>query len=124
MSTAHNTHVPEIKKSENHQSETVPTNPDRERDHELLGHLLYRYFGPRQGNSWPCSHCHRRNPSVMLNEVLGDHRIKWRCAHCFQWGDEYDILRLFYPRERFPQLRDRLTDEREAWEAGQRFSFP
>lgn len=94
----------------------------------FLEYVFRYYVGPPQGGYWKCPYCDRRNPSVLLNEPKPGCRVKWRCvaagcpthrllARSKGAGDEYDIIRLYHPDERFPQHKLIAADLRAEWEA-------
>jgi hypothetical protein len=58
---------------------------------------------PRYGSSWPCPFCDPDHESewasFSVRPPYGNYPIKWKCHRCHRWGDEWDLLRLLYPKD-------------------------
>jgi hypothetical protein len=85
----------------------------------FLEFVLYRYVGAPRGNYWTCPWCEHPNPSLVVNEPLEDHAIKFRCHRCQKWGDEFDVLEWFGVRP-FDARRTVLNQLRREWEEAER----
>ena len=86
----------------------------------FLEFCFRRYLGPPSGKYFTCPKCQHQTPSVVINEPVGNRQIKWRCHRCFaprQCADEYDLLRLYHPKLKFPQLQVIVARLRDEWEA-------
>jgi len=87
----------------------------------LLEFVIERTYGSpayRSGDraTWHCPRHDDTNPSFSTRPPRPGFKDRFQCFSCGWWGDEYDILREFYPGERFPELRVRLNALRIDWE--------
>lgn len=86
----------------------------------LLEYVLARLAGPpRKINGtfyWLCPFHGDTNPSLTTLPHRAGYKDRFRCHACGAWGDEFDILRLYFPNEKYPQHRDRLDDFRLLYE--------
>ena len=80
----------------------------------LLEYVCEQVIGPptkSHGNGesqWPCPKCtHPRFHTLPHHTKYKD---RFRCWSCPFRGDVFDLLRHYYPRDRFPELKARLTD--------------
>lgn len=65
-------------------------------------------------STWPCPNCGHRRWHTMPHHPR--YKDRFRCWACSFRGDEFDLLRYFYPREQFPDLKARLADLRSEYE--------
>lgn len=57
---------------------------------------------------WPCPHCGSEKFHTMPHKP--PHKDRFTCWVCPFRGDAADLMRYFYPHERYPQHLDRLAD--------------
>ena len=81
----------------------------------FLEYLLTKYLGKparRSGNGvsyWPCPVCGHDSFHTLPDKPLMKHRAKCWNAECGFRGDDYDMLKEFYPDEDFNERLDRRT---------------
>jgi hypothetical protein len=69
--------------------------------------------------TWHCPFHNDEHPSFCTLPPKAGCKDRFRCFGCGAWGDEYDLLRLFFDRENFDQRRLRLDRWREDWKREQ-----
>ena len=90
----------------------------RNRAMTFLEFVATRLMGPAiSGTCWKCPICDGGGPSFSIRPPLGNYPIKFKCHRCGSWGDEADLLRHFYPGEKYPQQLVRLDQFRQDFEA-------
>lgn len=67
---------------------------------------------PVCGRMWHCPFHNDRNPSFSIRPPKAGYEVKYKCWGCEAWGDEMDLLKLFYPREGYGE---RLERRRNLW---------
>ncbi len=72
---------------------------------------------PAYGSMWKCPFHDDHSPSFSVRPPKAGHRIRFKCWGCGAWGDEHDLLRLFYPREDYGQRLNRIAELRREYEA-------
>ncbi len=84
----------------------------------FLEYVAERLMGPPASRSgrrlmWCCPfHC-ESNPSFCTLPPKHGNKDRYRCFACGVWGDEYDLMKLFYDNENFAQRRERMDAWRE-----------
>jgi hypothetical protein len=63
---------------------------------------------PVSGSCWHCPICDSSGPSFSVRPPKAGFPIKFKCFRCDAWGDEFDLAKLFYPREDFNARLQRL----------------
>jgi hypothetical protein len=71
---------------------------------------------PLRGGMWLCPFHEDKNPSLSVRPPKDNHPIKFKCWSCGAWGDEHDLLKLFYPNEDYPKRLARLGSWRWDYE--------
>ncbi len=93
----------------------------------LLEYVAEKLMGPPVSRSkgcstWVCPHHNDHRPSFVTRAPKPGYKDRFTCFGCGWWGDEYDLLREFYPSENFPLLQNRLdalsAEYRRAAKAG------
>jgi hypothetical protein len=84
----------------------------------FLEFCFRRLVGPPASSRkyFRCPWCVHRNPSVVINEPLGNNAIKFRCHRCLTWGDEFDLVWQFHPTSRYGQRLTIVLDLRAEYE--------
>ena len=90
----------------------------------LLEYVAERLMGPPVLRSygratWHCPFHNDEHPSFCTLPPKAGYKDRFRCFACGAWGDEYDLLRLFFDRENFDERRLRLDRWREDWKREQ-----
>jgi hypothetical protein len=84
----------------------------------FLEYVCQKLMGPAvRGGMWCCPYHPDKDPSFSVRPAKGDFPIKFACFGCGQWGDEFDLMRLYFPNENYPQHRVRLDKWRQDFEA-------
>jgi hypothetical protein len=68
------------------------------------------------GSSWHCPVCGSPRASFSVRPPLPDKPVKYKCWRCSAWGDEYDLLKVFYPELNYPGRCRRLDELRAEYE--------
>jgi len=71
----------------------------------FLEFVMKRLHGPPP---WSCPFCDSRRGSFSIRPPKDDYPIKFKCFRCGEWGDEYDLMKLFYPEDDYPRRKGRL----------------
>ena len=83
----------------------------------FLEFVAERLMGPPvSGSNWHCPFCASRRTSLSVRPPLDGYAIKFKCHRCAMWGDEFDLVKEFYPGEDYPRRRVRLDQWRKDWE--------
>ncbi|MGA2064139.1 MAG: CHC2 zinc finger domain-containing protein [Thermoguttaceae bacterium] len=90
----------------------------------FLEYVAERLMGPPASRSsgrstWLCPFHDESNPSFCTLPPKAGCKDRFRCFGCGAWGDEYDLMKLFYDRENFSERRDRMEQWREDWKRDQ-----
>jgi len=71
-------------------------------------------IGSGSGQYFECPFCESSGRSLYVRTRIQ----KYKCYRCDAWGDEFDLMRLFYPKEKLPRHRVRLDQLRQHFKAG------
>ena len=80
---------------------------------ELMGPPAHRSSG---SSYWLCPIHKESHPSFHTLPPMQGKKDRYKCFGCGAWGDEYDILKEFFPKENFTQRRERLNEMRRQYE--------
>jgi len=79
----------------------------------LLGYVTRKLLGPpTTGNSWPCPFC-GGNHATFNVRYEDTPKPKFRCFRCNEWGDVFDLVKLFNPALDF-EKRQQLVAQYQA----------
>jgi hypothetical protein len=62
---------------------------------------------PAYGSSWCCPFHDDTSPSFHITPPKDNFPIKYKCFGCGAWGDEFDLLKHFHPRDNYSDRCDR-----------------
>ena len=82
---------------------------------QLMGRPVY-------GTMWNCPFHDDINPSFSVRPPKVGYPIKFKCFGCSEWGDEFDLCKLFFSKDTYPDRVERLRVMREQYEENG-FSF-
>jgi hypothetical protein len=91
----------------------------------FLEYVCQRLMGPPakvdgMGRSWwLCPFHGETEPSFQTLPPHEKYKDRFRCFACNEWGDEWDLLKIFYDRENYGDRRDRWQKLREDYEREQ-----
>src|SRR5438552_1089868 len=74
---------------------------------------------PVSGSCWRCPYCDSNGASFSVRPPKGDLPIKFKCHRCGEWGDEFDLMKLFHPVWGFSLRHLQLADLRRQYESHQ-----
>lgn len=79
----------------------------------FLEFVAERLMGqPVSGSCWNCPYCVSSGPSFSVRPPLGNYSIKFKCHRCGKWGDEMDLLKLFFPEDDYSVRLTRVQELR------------
>ncbi len=87
----------------------------------FLEYVAERLMGPPVSQSgsrstWLCPFHEEEHPSFCTLPPKPGYKDRFRCFSCGAWGDEYDLVKLFYDKENFCDRKDRLDHWRQDYE--------
>ena len=83
----------------------------------FLEYVAERLMGPPVcGSCWRCPYCDSPHASFSVRPPKPGYKVKFKCFRCGMWGDEYDLLKEFYPGEQYPRRRVRLDQWYRDWQ--------
>ena len=68
----------------------------------FLEYIFHQQFGR---GPWSCPYCESRHFSV--RPAKDGKPVKFKCFKCESWGDEWDLLKLMFPRENYADRQER-----------------
>jgi hypothetical protein len=80
----------------------------------FLEFVATKLMGPRP---WLCPFHNERHSSFSIRPPKGDYPIKYKCFACGAWGDEFDLVRHFYPKDDYNRRLDRVRFLKLEYEA-------
>lgn len=90
----------------------------------FLEFVCEKLMGPPAWNggnrsNWLCPFHEERHPSFSTLPPKPGCKDRFKCFSCGAWGDELDMLKLFFPREDYNARLERLSAMRIQYEAGE-----
>lgn len=88
----------------------------------FVEYVCERLMGPpAYGSMWYCPFHEDNSPSFSVRPTKQRpngtwYPIKFRCFACDAWGDAWDLLRRFYPKESYPQHLQRYKKLQREYE--------
>lgn len=84
----------------------------------FLEFVAARLLGPAvSGSYWNCPFCDSSSASLSVRPPKAGYKVKFKCFRCATWGDQFDLMKEFYPGEDYPRRRVRLDSWRRDYEA-------
>ncbi len=85
----------------------------------FLEYVCQQLIGPPlSGSCWRCPFCNGGNSSFSVRPPMANYPVKYKCFRCDAWGDEFDLLKFYFPNEDFSQRKERIARMEEAYQAG------
>ena len=88
----------------------------------FLEFVCERLMGPPASRSdrrstWRCPFHNDRHPSFSTRPPKRGFKDRYQCFGCGAWGDEFDLLKLFFPKEDYSARRERVAALRREYES-------
>ncbi len=77
----------------------------------FLEYVCERLMGPpaSSSNGWSCPRHEDNHPSFNTRPPKQGCKVRFCCFSCGWWGDEFDLLKEFYPGEDYSERRVRMA---------------